>query len=246
MTAFMSAATKVAAFMLAFRLLRTAFPQEEHLWSWALAAIAVASLVVGNFAALVQRNVKRMLAYSSISHAGFILIGLAAASPLGGRAFLYYLIPYSAMAFGSFAIVGSREHELGGPVTLENSPASAGSGRSSALRCGSSSSASPACRSSGGFTGSSTSSRPRTTTAGRGSWSSACSRRSSRSGTTSRSCARCTCAEVRVAVVAGGSPPREPLLHAAVGLGLVVAVGSLFAVRPLIDLARHAADSLPF
>ena len=71
----MSAATKVAAFALAFRLLRTAFPQEAHLWSWAFAGIAVASLAIGNLAALVQRNVKRMLAYSSISHAGFLLIG---------------------------------------------------------------------------------------------------------------------------------------------------------------------------
>src|SRR5207245_8637142 len=73
-TAFMAAATKVAAFALAFRVLRIAFPQEEHLWSWAFAAIAVASLAVGNLAALVQRNVKRMLAYSSISYAVFCLI----------------------------------------------------------------------------------------------------------------------------------------------------------------------------
>jgi NADH-quinone oxidoreductase subunit N len=52
-------------------------------------------------------------------------------------------------------------------------------------------------------------------------------------------------AELRVAVV-GGSPPREPLLHAAVGLSLVVATGSLFAVQPLIDLAKHATNALPF
>jgi hypothetical protein len=52
--------------------------------------------------------------------------------------------------------------------------------------------------------------------------------------------------ELRVAVVVGGSPPREPLLHAAVGLSLVVATGSLFAVQPLIDLAKHATGALPF
>ena len=119
-TAFMSAATKVAAFALAFRLLRTAFPQEEHLWTWAFAGIAVASLVIGNLAALVQRNVKRMLAYSSISHAGFLLIGLSAGSALGGRALMYYLIVYAAMAFGSFAVLAARERELGVPVTLDN------------------------------------------------------------------------------------------------------------------------------
>ncbi len=100
--------------------MRTAFPQDEHLWSVAFAVIAVASLVIGNLAALVQTNVKRILAYSSVSHAGFMLIGLSAGSLLGGRAVMYYLIPYSAMAFGSFAVVAAREKELGEPVTLEN------------------------------------------------------------------------------------------------------------------------------
>ncbi|HKC77536.1 MAG TPA: NADH-quinone oxidoreductase subunit N, partial [Gaiellaceae bacterium] len=119
-TAWMSSATKVAALLLTFRLMTTAFPHDEHLWSWAFAVIATASLAIGNFAALVQRNVKRILAYSSISHAGFMLIGLSAGSALGGRALMYYLIPYSAMAFGSFAVVAARERELGVPVTLEN------------------------------------------------------------------------------------------------------------------------------
>ena len=119
-TAFMSAATKVAAFVLTLRLLETAFPQNRSLWTWALAGIAVASLVIGNFAALVQRDLKRMLAYSSISHAGFLLIGLSAGTALGGRAVMYYLVPYSAMAFGSFAVLAARERELGEAVTLEN------------------------------------------------------------------------------------------------------------------------------
>ena len=61
-----------------------------------------------------------MLAYSSISHAGFLLIGLSAGSALGGRALMYYLIVYAAMAFGSFAVVAARERELGEPVTLDN------------------------------------------------------------------------------------------------------------------------------
>ena len=243
-TAFMSSATKVAALVLALRVLRTSFPQEAHLWSWAFAGIAVASLVIGNFAALVQRNVKRMLAYSSISHAGFMLIGLSAGSALGGRALMYYLIPYSAMAFGSFAIVAARERELGVPVTLENL---AGFGWErpflgvamwffmfgfAGLPLG------------GGFVGK----FYVLSAAYRHGWTWL----------------------VIVGVLAtlvslyyylgvvralymrpgeglrrrrgrGGSPAREPLLHAAVGLALTVSVGSLFAVGPLITLARHAA-----
>jgi len=119
-TAWMSSATKVAALLLTFRLMTTAFPHDEHLWSWAFAIVATVSLAIGNLAALVQRNVKRILAYSSISHAGFMLIALSAGSALGGRALMYYLVPYSAMAFGSFAVVAARERELGVPVTLEN------------------------------------------------------------------------------------------------------------------------------
>ena len=67
-----------------------------------------------------QRNVKRILAYSSVSHAGFMLIGLSAGTALGGRALMYYLIPYSAMSFGAFAVVAARERELGEAVTLDN------------------------------------------------------------------------------------------------------------------------------
>src|SRR5438094_96434 len=119
-TAWMSSATKVAALLLAFRLMTTAFPHDGRLWGWAFAIVATASLAIGNFAALVQRNVKRILAYSSISHAGFMLIALSTGSALGGRALMYYLVPYSAMAFGSFTIVAARERELGVPVTLEN------------------------------------------------------------------------------------------------------------------------------
>src|SRR6185437_3492794 len=64
----------------------TAFPSQAHLWTVALAAIAVCSLVIGNLAALVQKGVKRMLAYSSISQAGFMLIAVSADSNLGARA----------------------------------------------------------------------------------------------------------------------------------------------------------------
>jgi NADH-quinone oxidoreductase subunit N len=119
-TAFMSAATKVAALVLTLRILVVAFPEQEHIWTVAIAVIAVVSLAVGNLAALVQRDVKRLLAYSSVSHAGFMLIAVAANSELGGRALLYYLIPYSAMSIGAFAVVAARERELRAPVTLDN------------------------------------------------------------------------------------------------------------------------------
>jgi len=246
-TAFMSAATKVAAFMLAFRVLRTAFPEEEHLWSWALVGIAVASLVVGNFAALVQRNVKRMLAYSSISHAGFILIGLAAATPLGGRAFVYYLIPYSAMAFGSFAIVGSRERELGAPVTLENLAGFGWERPFLGVAMWFFLFGFAGLPLTGGFTGK----FYVFAAAYQHGWAwlvvvGVLATLVSLWYYLAIVRSMYMRDELRVAAVAGGSPPREPLLHAAVGLSLVVATGSLFAVQPLIDLAKHATGALPF
>jgi NADH-quinone oxidoreductase subunit N len=119
-TGFMSAATKTAALVVTLRVLTTAFPAESDLWTIALAVIVCASLAIGNLAALVQRSVKRLLAYSSISHAGFMLIGIAANNELGAKALLYYLIPYSAMSVGAFAVVSARERELGREVTLDN------------------------------------------------------------------------------------------------------------------------------
>ena len=86
----------------------------------AIAVLAIVSLAVGNLAALVQRSVKRLLAYSSVSHAGFMLIAIAANNELGATALLYYLIPYGAMSIGAFAVVAARERELGVPVTLDN------------------------------------------------------------------------------------------------------------------------------
>jgi NADH-quinone oxidoreductase subunit N len=74
--------------------------------------------VIGNLAALVQKDVKRLLAYSSVSQAGFMLIAIAANTPLGGRALLFYLIPYGAASIGAFAVVAARERELERPVTL--------------------------------------------------------------------------------------------------------------------------------
>ena len=247
-TAFMSAATKVAAFALAFRVLRTAFPQELYLWGWAFAGLAVASLAIGNLAALVQRNVKRMLAYSSISHAGFLLIGLSAGSALGGRALMYYLIVYAAMAFGSFAVVAARERELGEPVTLDNL---AGFGWErpflgvamwfflfgfAGLPLG------------GGFVAkfyvlSAAYQHGWTWLVIVGVVATLVSLYYYLAVV--RAMYMRPSAELHLAPV-GGSPPREPLLHIAVGLALAVSVGSLFAVGPVIDLAKHAVNALPF
>jgi NADH-quinone oxidoreductase subunit N len=119
-TAFMSAATKAAALVVTLRLLVTAFPDQTDVWTIAVAVLAAISLAWGNLAALAQRDVKRLLAYSSISHAGFMLMAVAANSELGGEALLYYLVPYSAMSVGAFAVVAARERELERPVTLES------------------------------------------------------------------------------------------------------------------------------
>jgi NADH-quinone oxidoreductase subunit N len=248
-TAFMASATKVAGLLLALRVLQSAFPQEAHLWSWAFAGIAVASLAVGNLAALVQRDVKRLLAYSSISHAGFMLIGLSVGTALGARALMYYLVPYAAMGFGSFAIVAARERELGQAVTLDNL---AGFGWErpflgvamwffmfgfAGLPLG------------GGFVGK----FYVFAAAYRHGWTWLVI-----VGVVAtlvslyyylgvvRAMYMRPAEELRVAAVAGGAPAREPLLHASVGMALAVSVGSLFAVQPLIDLAKHATSSLPF
>jgi NADH-quinone oxidoreductase subunit N len=119
-TGFMAAATKVAALVLTLRFLTTAFPEQAELWTITLAVLATASLAWGNLAALTQRNVKRILAYSSVSHAGFLLMPIAAGNEQGGEALLYYLIPYAALSIGAFAVVSARERELGQPVTLDN------------------------------------------------------------------------------------------------------------------------------
>ena len=116
-TAFMAAATKTAALVVMLRVLVTAFPEQSDVWTIAVAVLAAISLAWGNLGALAQRDLKRILAYSSISHAGFMLMAIAANSELGGEALLYYLVPYSAMSVGAFAVVAARERELKAPVT---------------------------------------------------------------------------------------------------------------------------------
>lgn len=104
-TGFMSAATKAAAFAALLRVFVGAFDLYRTDWRPAIYFLAVLSLVVGSVAAVVQTDVKRILAYSSIAHAGYVLIGVQAASPAGTAAALNYLLIYSFMTVGAFAVV---------------------------------------------------------------------------------------------------------------------------------------------
>lgn len=104
-TAFMSSATKTAGFAALLRILLTAFDGVRTDWRPAIWALAILTLLLGSIVALVQTDIKRMLAYSSISHAGFALIGLEAGTKQGLRAALFYLLVYTFMTIGSFAIV---------------------------------------------------------------------------------------------------------------------------------------------
>ncbi len=104
-TAFMSSATKAAGFAALLRVLLTAFGTYRTDWRPAIWALAILTLLVGSVVALVQTDIKRMLAYSSISHAGYVLIGLEAGTRQGLRAALFYLFVYTFMTIGSFAIV---------------------------------------------------------------------------------------------------------------------------------------------
>lgn len=106
-TAFMATATKAAAFAALLRILFVAFPAPTtaNAWSIMLAIVAVLTMIVGNVAALGQRNIKRMLAYSSITQAGYILIAVVAGGQAGITAALFYLLAYAVMTLGAFAVV---------------------------------------------------------------------------------------------------------------------------------------------
>jgi len=110
-TAYISVASKTASFALLLRLLLTVFWPVRLDWAMLVAGVAILSLTVGNFAAITQTNIKRMLAYSSISHVGYILLGIvaAASSPLGFmtgmKGVAFYLFVYGFMTIGAFAVV---------------------------------------------------------------------------------------------------------------------------------------------
>src|ERR1700690_1827039 len=103
--ALMSTAPKAAAFAVLLRIVYEMFPSLHSLWAPLLWIVAVLSMTVGNLAALRQQNVKRMLAYSSIAHAGYLLAAFAGASSDGIAAVSFYTAAYAAMNVGIFAVI---------------------------------------------------------------------------------------------------------------------------------------------
>ena len=246
-TAFMAAATKAAALVLGLRLLVTAFPGEAELWTIALAAIVCVSLAVGNLAAIPQTSVKRLLAYSSVAQAGFMLIPVAAGNDTGGTALLFYLIPYGAASLGAFAVVAARERELGRPATLETM---GGMGWERPLLGAAlwvfmlSFAGLPLT---GGFVAK--------FYAFAAAWDRGWTWLVVVGVVATAVSLYYYLAVIRslymrpgsaLALPVGGQPPRELMLSAAVAGCVVVVVGSFFAVEPLIDLAEKAAASLNF
>jgi NADH-quinone oxidoreductase subunit N len=246
-TGFMAAATKAVALVVTLRLLTVAFPDVSDVWTIAIAVLACISLAWGNIAALVQSRVKRLLAYSSISHAGFLLIAISANNQLGGRALLYYLIPYAAVSVGAFAVVAARERELGEAVTLENL---AGFGWERPLL------GAAMFTFMLGFAG-----FPLTggfmgkflvfSAASEAGWNwlvivgvAATLVSLYYYLAVIRAMYMRPAAELGFAPI-GGSPPREVMLTSAAFVAMVVNVGSFFAVQPLVDLARNAVEALP-
>ncbi len=104
-TAFFAAAPKLAAMAIFVRAPITAFPGIAPQWQQIVVFVAIASMALGSFAAIGQRNIKRLMAYSSIGHMGFALIGLAAASPEGVQGVVIYMAIYLAMTLGTFACI---------------------------------------------------------------------------------------------------------------------------------------------
>jgi NADH-quinone oxidoreductase subunit N len=105
MTAFMSAGPKAAGFAALLRLFLVALPTLQVEWSQVLWVLAVLTMTVGNITALRQDNIKRVLAYSSIAHAGYALVGFAAGNGTGIAGILFYMLSYSFMNIGAFAII---------------------------------------------------------------------------------------------------------------------------------------------
>lgn len=113
-TAFMSVGAKTAGFAALGRVVLFAFGEQHGSWSWLLAGLAALTMTVGNLAALRQASLKRLLAYSSIAHAGYILVGLAAGNEAGIGGVLFYLFVYAFMNVGAFGLVLASERLAGG------------------------------------------------------------------------------------------------------------------------------------
>jgi NADH-quinone oxidoreductase subunit N len=112
-TAFMAVATKAAAFCVFVRFFEVALGPAVDNWQPALGVLAAVSIVVGNIGALGQNSLKRLLGYSGIAQAGYMLVGLVAASALGINALVFYLAAYTLMNLAAFAVIVVRERETG-------------------------------------------------------------------------------------------------------------------------------------
>ncbi len=104
-TLFISSAPKLAAFAMAIRLLTDGLAGLAGEWQDMLVLLSIASMAIGNLVAIAQTNIKRMLAYSTVSHMGFLLLGLLAASPEGYAAAMFYAITYAVMSMGAFGAI---------------------------------------------------------------------------------------------------------------------------------------------
>ncbi|SEH08024.1 NADH-quinone oxidoreductase subunit NuoN [Candidatus Venteria ishoeyi] len=104
-TLFIGSAPKLAAFAMVMRILSEALPDLHHDWQNMLIILAVLSIALGNIVAIAQTNIKRMLAYSTISHMGFLMLGLLVAKPDGYSAAMFYTIVYALMSMGGFAML---------------------------------------------------------------------------------------------------------------------------------------------
>ncbi len=123
-TAFLASAPKMAAVAMAVRVFIGAFPEVVASWQQIIVFISIMSMALGSFAAIGQKNIKRLMAYSSIGNIGYALIGLAAGTPEGIQGVIVYMAIYLAMTLGAFAcILGMRR----GDVYLENVDELAGS-----------------------------------------------------------------------------------------------------------------------
>jgi NADH-quinone oxidoreductase subunit N len=119
-TAFMAVGVKLGAFAGFVRIFLVGFLPVSGQWSYALWVVAALTMTTGNVIAVVQTNIKRMLAYSAIAHAGYVLVGMIAASPEGGAAVLYYLLTYAFTTLGAFAIVVALERrQLAGDLIAD-------------------------------------------------------------------------------------------------------------------------------
>jgi NADH-quinone oxidoreductase subunit N len=117
-TALMSAGVKAAAFAAFLRVFLQAVPALAGEWQPAVAVLAIVTMVIGNLGALAQTNIKRMLAYSSVAHAGYILTAVVAAPGAGTEAILFYLVAYAAVNLGGFGALSSLARDDREPLSL--------------------------------------------------------------------------------------------------------------------------------